>query len=101
MQSSLAYDQEEVLTNGHSPQHLNFDLGITDSVINATGPAAGARLREVIANLTRHLHDFCRESRITRAEFHAALTMVSEIDMIACSVLTPGAAKSSRSNDQQ
>jgi catechol 1,2-dioxygenase len=55
---------------------LSFDLSVTDSVINATGPNASPRIRDVIANLTRHLHDFCRESRVTRSEFEAALKIV-------------------------
>lgn len=76
LQSSLAYEQPVNNINGNFAQEAGFDLGITESVINATGPAASARLRDVIANLTRHLHDFCRESQITRPEFHAALTMV-------------------------
>lgn len=53
-----------------------FDLSITESTIKATGPKASPRAREVIANLTRHLHDFCRESKVTRSEFEAALKMV-------------------------
>ena len=55
-----------------------FDLSVTDSVLNATGPNASSRIRNVIANLTRHLHDFCRESRVTRSEFEAALKMVGD-----------------------
>ena len=57
-------------------KELGFDLTVTDSVINATGPKASPRIREVIANLTKHLHDFCRESLVTRSEFEAALEMV-------------------------
>lgn len=77
------------LVNGNASQHKtgqkpaykhDFDLSITESVINATGPKANARLREVFANLTRHLHDFCRESEITRSEFEATLKMVSLTD---------------------
>ena len=67
------------MTNTTS-QDTGFDLSITESVINATGPRASPRLREVCANLTRYLHDFCRESKITRPEFHAALRMVSYED---------------------
>jgi len=53
-----------------------FDYGLTAAVINATGPGVNLRLRSVIANLTRHLHAFCRESEITRDEFMAAIDMV-------------------------
>lgn len=57
----------------------SFDLTITASVINATGPKASVRLKEVFGNLVQHLHDFCRESKITRVEFHQALQMVSYV----------------------
>lgn len=77
LQSSLAYEHENTATKNNLVQGAAFDLGITESVINATGAAASDRLRDVIANLTQHLHDFCREMRITRSEFHAALTMVT------------------------
>jgi catechol 1,2-dioxygenase len=60
-----------------TPSNSIFDLSITDSVINATGPKSSPRLKEVFANLVRHLHDFCRESNITRPEFHEALKLVS------------------------
>jgi hypothetical protein len=53
-----------------------FDTELTENVINATGPGVSLRLRSVIANLTRHLHAFCRESEITRDEFMAAIDMV-------------------------
>ncbi|KAH8812477.1 Intradiol ring-cleavage dioxygenase [Xylogone sp. PMI_703] len=54
-----------------------FDTAMTEAVANATGPKANPRLREVIANLTRHLHAFCRESQITRTEFMAAIGMIN------------------------
>ncbi|KAF2159957.1 hypothetical protein M409DRAFT_70704 [Zasmidium cellare ATCC 36951] len=38
---------------------------------------ADPRLREVISNLVRHLHAFCRESRVTRPEFQAALKVLA------------------------
>ena len=55
-----------------------FDYSVTEDVINATGPKANPRLREVIENLVRHLHAFCRESRVSRSEFDAAVQMVSQ-----------------------
>ena len=53
-----------------------FDPKLTPSVMNATGPKADQRLREVFANLVSHLHAFLRESRVTRVEYEAALRMV-------------------------
>lgn len=62
-----------------SKQQYNYavDPDLTPSVINATGPNADERLREVFGNLVNHLHAFLRESKVTRVEYEAALRMVS------------------------
>ena len=49
----------------------------TDMIIHATGPMASPRLRVVIADLIRHLHDFCRDNRVTIEEWLAAVDFVS------------------------
>ncbi|KAK3115303.1 hypothetical protein LTR53_005482 [Teratosphaeriaceae sp. CCFEE 6253] len=54
-----------------------FDPHFTDADINATGPKASPRLRKVMASLTRHLHDFCRENEITVDEYMAALDLIN------------------------
>ncbi|KAK5109544.1 hypothetical protein LTR62_006895 [Meristemomyces frigidus] len=54
-----------------------FDPAFTDAVINATGPKASPRLRQVMASLTRHLHDFCRENEITVEEYMAGVAMIN------------------------
>ena len=64
----------------HAPKHTTADYGfdavLTPSVIKATGPNADPRLREVFGNLVKHLHEFLRESKVTRTEYEAALKMV-------------------------
>ncbi|KAK3674417.1 hypothetical protein LTR78_005886 [Recurvomyces mirabilis] len=74
-------------TNGTNGSHTNkssdavktsrFDPAFTDAVINATGPKASPRLRKVMASLTRHLHDFCRENEITIDEYMAGVEMIN------------------------
>lgn len=66
-------------TNGASGSTTGvsrFDPTFTDKVINATGPKANPRLRKVMASLTRHLHDFCRENEITIDEYMAGIDLV-------------------------
>ena len=45
-------------TNG-KPK-VEYDPMFTQNVINATGPKADARLREVVSALIKHVHDFAR-----------------------------------------
>ncbi|KAK3697141.1 hypothetical protein LTR37_017637 [Vermiconidia calcicola] len=63
--------------NGASTQASRFDPNFTESVINANGPKANPRLAKVMASLTRHLHDFCRENEITIDEYMAGIDMIN------------------------
>ena len=54
-----------------------YDPKFTDAVIDAVGPNARPRVREVMASLVRHLHDFCRENEITVEEYMAGIELVS------------------------
>ena len=64
--------------NGVASKSSRFDPNFTDNVIKATGPGATPRMRKVMASLTRHLHDFCRENEITIDEFMLGIDMVSQ-----------------------
>lgn len=64
-------------TNGDSTRASRFDPDFTQSVINATGPKANPRLKQVIGSLIQHLHDFARENEITVDEWMAATELVS------------------------
>jgi hypothetical protein len=69
--------------NGASSKVFRFDPNFTDNVINATGPKAHPRVRQVIGSLTRHLHDFCRENEITVDEFMMGIDLVGSPLMTA------------------
>lgn len=53
-----------------------YDPNFTQNVINATGPKTSPRMRQVIASLIRHVHDFARENKITVDEWMAGVEMV-------------------------
>ncbi|GAB7359697.1 hypothetical protein MBLNU230_g6872t1 [Neophaeotheca triangularis] len=65
-------------TNGDSTRASRFDPDFTQSVINATGPKANPRLKQVIGSLIQHLHDFARENEITVDEWMAATELINE-----------------------
>lgn len=50
---------------------------LTDEVIASFDGAPDARLREVMAALTRHLHGFLREVRLTEDEWRAAIEFLT------------------------
>lgn len=54
-----------------------YDPNFTDSVINATGPKTSPRMREVMASLIRHVHDFARETDLTVAEWMQGVQMLN------------------------
>ncbi|KAK0818926.1 hypothetical protein LTR75_002382 [Friedmanniomyces endolithicus] len=62
--------------NESSTKTSRFDPLFTEAVVNATGPKANPRLRKVMASLTTHLHDFCRENEITVDEYMAGLDLI-------------------------
>ena len=55
----------------------------TDTVINAIGPNANSRAREVMTALIRHMHDFAREVKLTTPEYLAACDFVVSIGKIS------------------
>jgi catechol 1,2-dioxygenase len=54
-----------------------YDPHFTQSVLNAIGPKASPRVRQVTSSLIQHLHDFARENDITVDEFMAGLELVN------------------------
>ena len=56
-------------------QH-KFDPGFTQAVINATGPKATPRVRQLTAGLVQHLHDFARENELTVDEWMMGVELV-------------------------
>lgn len=66
-------------TNGtaveNSKQH-KFNPNFTQAVINATGPKATPRVRQLTAGLIQHLHDFARENELTVDEWMQGVELV-------------------------
>lgn len=50
----------------------------TQTVIDAMGPKTSPRLREVMAGLITHIHDFAREVQLTTDEWMAGVEMINE-----------------------
>jgi hypothetical protein len=57
-------------------QEHKFNPNFTQAVINATGPKATPRIRQLTAGLIRHLHDFARENELTVDEWVAGVELV-------------------------
>ena len=54
-----------------------FDPTFTQRVIDATGPKTTPRLRQIMASLIRHVHDFARENELTVYEWMAGVDMLN------------------------
>ncbi|KAF2229806.1 catechol 1,2-dioxygenase 1 [Viridothelium virens] len=74
----------QTITNGaangvaQTKEDHRFNPNFTQAVINATGPGASPRLKQVMPSLIKHMHDFCRENEITTEEFMAAVDLLNE-----------------------
>ncbi|MCX5353901.1 intradiol ring-cleavage dioxygenase [Streptomyces mirabilis] len=60
-------------TDATTDATTDFAYGITDAVVDSLRGTADPRLRELLAALTRHLHDFVRETEPTMAEWERAI----------------------------
>ena len=54
-----------------------FDPKFTDNVINAMGPKTSPRMRQLMAGLIRHVHDFARENDITVSEWMQGVELLN------------------------
>lgn len=61
--------------SAEKPAH-KFNPHFTQSVINATGPKATPRVRQLTSSLIQHLHDYARENELTVDEWMAGLELV-------------------------
>ncbi|RYN42517.1 hypothetical protein AA0112_g1201 [Alternaria arborescens] len=59
-----------------SKEH-KFNPNFTQAVINATGPKATPRVRQLTAGLIRHLHDFARENELTVDEWMTGVELLA------------------------
>ncbi|CAI6333075.1 unnamed protein product [Periconia digitata] len=55
-----------------------FNPHFTEAVINATGPKATPRVRQLTSSLIRHLHDFARENELTVDEWMSGVELLNE-----------------------
>lgn len=62
---------------GAGAKKPQYDPNFTDSVIAATGPKTNPRMRQVMASMIRHVHDFARENDITVSEWMQAVEMLN------------------------
>jgi catechol 1,2-dioxygenase len=63
-------------TNGNAVNGSKFNPNFTQAVINATGPKATPRVRQLTAGLIQHLHDFARENELTVDEWMQGVELV-------------------------
>lgn len=64
-----------------------FDPTFTQGVIDAIGPKASPRVRQVMASLIQHVHDFARENEITVDEWKSAVEMVIRLFSFPINIL--------------
>ncbi|PNS20063.1 hypothetical protein CAC42_5513 [Sphaceloma murrayae] len=67
-----------VPVEGNSTSTNKFDPNFTRNVINATGPKANPRARQVIGGLIQHLHDWLRENEVTVEEWMAGVDLINQ-----------------------
>lgn len=79
-------DEAGVLAQEALSSKPKFDPSFTPAVIDAIGPRATPRVRQVMSSLIQHVHDFARDNEITVDEWMAAVGLVS----LRAFVLTPG-----------
>jgi len=58
------------------------EQAVVDQVVASFDGADDARLKLLLQSLTRHLHEFLREVRLTEAEWNAAIAFLTEVGHI-------------------
>jgi hydroxyquinol 1,2-dioxygenase len=58
------------------------EQAVTDEVVASFAGTPDARLREVVQSLTRHLHAFAREVRLTQEEWEAGIAFLTRVGHI-------------------
>ncbi|RAL59684.1 hypothetical protein DID88_000317 [Monilinia fructigena] len=64
--------------NANGPASHKFDPNFTLNVIDAMGPKTSPRMREVMACLIGHVHDFAREVELTIDEWAQGVELLNE-----------------------
>ena len=63
--------------SGISPEQAGVEKELVDNVVASFDKAEDPRLKEVMQALTRHLHNFLREVRLTEAEWNAGIEFLT------------------------
>jgi hypothetical protein len=58
---------------------VKFDQTFTPTVVNATGPKASPRTREVFTALFKHVHEFARDVELTIEEWQLGMQFLDEV----------------------
>ena len=58
-------------------ERQDIEQALTDRVVASFDAAPDDRLRDLLQSLTRHLHAFVRENRLTEAEWHTAIEFLT------------------------
>ncbi|KAA6407866.1 MAG: aromatic compound dioxygenase [Lasallia pustulata] len=61
-----------------TPRGMKLDPNVTQNVLNATGPKASPRAKQVVHSLIQHIHDFSRENELTMGELMAGVEMINQ-----------------------
>lgn len=76
--------------NAATTKESRFDPNFTQHVIDTIGSNVDDRTRFVLGNLTKHLHDFCRETELTIDEWMTGVHFVNSIGQISTPVRNEG-----------
>ena len=63
--------------NSISPEQAAVEQDLVDTVVASFENTEDARLKQVMQSLTRHLHNFLREVRLTEAEWNTGIEFLS------------------------
>jgi hydroxyquinol 1,2-dioxygenase len=66
-----------------APMQLATEENITELAVQRWATAHDARTRELMTALVRHLHEFARETRLTEAEWMAAIQWLNRTGQIS------------------
>lgn len=70
---------EKTTTEPVSDEQLRREAALTDKVLASFSEAPNPRLKEILQALTRHVHEFAREVRLTEDEWKAGIEFLTEV----------------------
>ena len=68
---------------GTPTSSTRFDPHFTQNVIDAIGPKATPRTRQVLSSLITHVHDFAREVELTTEEWMLGVQFMNAVGQIS------------------